>query len=111
MEMIYTSEFKRNIRCLAKKYRHIRADVEPVIEPLHSGEILGDQIPRIEYKLYKIRVRNTDVQKGKSGGYRLIYCLCETTNQIVLVTVYSKSEQGDVSAEQIRRMLEDVDTF
>jgi len=73
MEIIYTSELKRNLRRLAKKYlrrqkflrgknfcrRNIRPDIEPVIEKLQSGEILGDQIPRIEYILYKVRVRNS----------------------------------------------------
>ncbi len=34
MEIRYTSEFKRNIRQLAKKYRHIRSDIESVIEQL-----------------------------------------------------------------------------
>jgi len=109
MEIIYTSEFKRNLRHLAKKYRNIRSDIEPVIEKLQSGEMLGDQIPRIEYILYKVRVRNSDVQKGKSGGYRLIYYL-QTTDQIILVTIYSKSEQSDISANQIRRILDQTDT-
>jgi len=38
----YTPEFKRNLRTLAKKYRHIRSDVEPVIDKLRSGKIIGD---------------------------------------------------------------------
>ncbi|KHD08143.1 addiction module antitoxin [Candidatus Thiomargarita nelsonii] len=108
LEIIYTSELKRNLRQLAKKYRHIRSDIEPVIEKLQSGEILGDKIPRLEYILYKVRVRNSDVQKGKSGGYRLIYSL-QNTDQITLVTIYSKSEQGDINANQIRRILEETD--
>lgn len=109
MEILYTSEFKRNLRHLAKKYRHIRSDIEPVIEKLQSGEILGDQIPRIEYILYKVRVRNSDVQKGKSGGYRLIYYL-QKTDQITLVTIYSKSEQGDIGVNQIRHILDETDS-
>ena len=30
----FTPELKRNLRALAKKYRHIRSDVHPVIEQL-----------------------------------------------------------------------------
>ncbi len=30
MEIAYTPEFKRNLRRLAKKYRHIRSDIDPV---------------------------------------------------------------------------------
>ncbi len=79
-----------------------------MIEQLQSAQILGDQIPRLEYILYKVRVRNSDIQKGKSGGYRL---MVQNTNTITLVTIYSKSEQGDVSATQILRILDETGTF
>jgi len=65
--------FNRNLRAIAKKYRSIRNDIQPVIEQLEQGELPGDQIPDIGYAVFKLRVRNSDTQKGKSGGYRLIY--------------------------------------
>lgn len=102
----FTPEFKRNLRTLAKKYRHIRDDVAPVIEALQAGEILGDQIPGVGYTLFKVRVPNSDSAKGKRGGYRVIYYLRTTVN-IVLVTIYSKTEQADVSAAQIRRIVDE----
>jgi mRNA-degrading endonuclease YafQ of YafQ-DinJ toxin-antitoxin module len=37
MQITYTSEFKRNVRQLVKKYRKIRFYIEPVIEQLQSG--------------------------------------------------------------------------
>jgi mRNA-degrading endonuclease RelE of RelBE toxin-antitoxin system len=55
-----------------------------------------------------VRVRNSDIQKGKRSGYRLIYHLRAPTN-IILVTVYSKLDQADISAEQIRRILIEFD--
>jgi len=100
----YTPEFKRNLRALAKKYRHIRSDVQPVIDQLRVGEVIGDQVPRTRYTIFKVRVRNSDIQKGKRSGYRLIYHLKTPTN-VILVTIYSKLDQADVSAEQIRRIL------
>ena len=38
----FTPEFKRNLRALAKKYRHIRSDVQPVMDALKAGEVFGD---------------------------------------------------------------------
>jgi len=38
----FTPEFKRKLRALAKKYRHIRSDVQPVIDALKAGEVFGD---------------------------------------------------------------------
>jgi len=46
---VYTPEFKRNLRALAKKYHHIRSDVQPVIDKLEAGEVVGVQVPRTPY--------------------------------------------------------------
>lgn len=63
-----TAYFDSAIRQLAKRYRRIRIDVQPVIEQLEAGELPGDQIPDIGYSVFKVRVRNSDAQRGKSGG-------------------------------------------
>src|SRR5688572_11225911 len=94
----YTLEFKRNVRHLAKKYPHLRADLQPLIDALTEGKREGDKIPGVRFDVYKARVRNSDAQRGKSGGYRVIWYFRNQT-QIVLVTIYSKSEQGDVAAK------------
>jgi mRNA-degrading endonuclease RelE of RelBE toxin-antitoxin system len=99
-----TIAFQRNLRKLAKKYRSIRQDVQPIIETLQSGELPGDQVSGVGYTLFKVRVKNSDIQKGKSGGYRVIYYLKTSTN-IILVTIYSKSEQEDITAEEIRDII------
>lgn len=102
--VVYTPEFKRNIRQLAKKYRHIRTDVQPVIEKILQGHCPGNPITGIPYRLFKARVRNTDAGKGKRGGYRLIYQV-KDHDQVVLITIYSKSDQSDISFADIRRIL------
>ncbi|WGV23736.1 type II toxin-antitoxin system RelE/ParE family toxin [Halotia branconii] len=96
--------FKRNIRALAKKYRSIRNDIQPVIEQLQQGELSGDQIPGVGYAIFKLRVRNSDAQKGKSGGYRLIYYV-KTATGIILLTVYTKSKQVDIAAKDIQSII------
>jgi mRNA-degrading endonuclease RelE of RelBE toxin-antitoxin system len=96
--------FSRNLRTLAKKYRNIRNDIQPIIEQLEQGELLGDQIPGLEYAVFKLRVRNSNIQKGKSGGYRLIYYV-KTAMGIILLTVYTKSEQVDIAADDIRSII------
>jgi mRNA-degrading endonuclease RelE of RelBE toxin-antitoxin system len=78
--------------------------VRPVIERLQTGEILGDQLSDTGLTLFKVRVRNSDIQKGKSAGYRMIYYL-KTQDKIIMVTIYSKSDQGDVDANTVRRIL------
>jgi len=104
----FTPEFKRNLRVLSKKYRHIRSDVQPVIDQIQTGEFVGDQIPRVRYTVFKVRVKNSDIRKGKRSGYRFIYYL-KTQTDVILVTIYSKLEQSDISAEQIRRILREYE--
>ena len=100
--------FKRNLRTLVKKYRSIRNDIQPIIEQLERGELPGDQIPEIGYVVFKLRVRNSDIQKGKSGGYRLIYYI-KTATAIILLTIYAKSEQVDIAADDIRSIIREFE--
>ncbi len=68
----------------------------------------GDRVQQLGYVVYKVRVRNTDIAKGKSGGYRVIYYL-QTQERVILVTIYSKSEQGDIAASRVREIIEQLD--
>jgi len=101
----FTPEFKRNVRSLAKKYPSIRSDIAPVIEQVSQGGVVGDQIPKTSgYALFKVRVKNSDVRKGKSGGYRVIYYVADE-KKIVFITIYSKTEQGDASQALLQDIL------
>jgi mRNA-degrading endonuclease RelE of RelBE toxin-antitoxin system len=102
----YTFEFKRNLRALAKKYRHIREDLQPVIEQLQAGQVLGDQITGSGYTIFKVRIRNQDISKGKRSGYRMIYYL-QTPTEVILITIYSKLEQADISVKRIQQILKE----
>jgi mRNA-degrading endonuclease RelE of RelBE toxin-antitoxin system len=103
----FTLEFKRNLRALAKKYRSIRSDVQPLIDRLQSGDLPGDQIPGVNLTVFKVRLQNSDIQKGKRSGYRCIYYL-KTDFDIIMITIYSKSDQADVSAARIRSVLQEM---
>lgn len=103
----FTFEFKRNLRALAKKYRSIRSDIQPLIDQLLAGELPGDQVQGSGLSIFKIRLQNSDIQKGKRSGYRCIYYL-KTRNDIILVTVYSKSEQSDVTVSKLQSILKEM---
>jgi len=101
----FTPEFKRNLRVLAKKYRNVRADIQPVIERIQQGDWIGDQVPETgDYRVYKARVGSRDTRKGKSAGYRLLYYV-ETGGRVVLITIYSKVEQSDITHDRIRQIV------
>ena len=110
VQIEFTQEFKRNLRMLAKKYRHIQADIQPIVEKLQKGIVIGDQIPEVRYPIFKVRAINRDIQKGKRSGYRLIYYHKAKTN-IILITIYSKLDQSDISPKEIRKIIQDFERF
>lgn len=105
-----TPEYKRNLKELAKKYRNIRSDTQSVITELQKGNFLGDRLSGFgeNYFIYKVRVKNSNLQKGKSAGYRLIYCV-ESPTSVLLLTIYSKSEQEDISVQAINSILDEFE--
>jgi len=103
--LYYSEAFKRQIKRLSRRYRRIKNDVQPVLEQLESGATPGDQIQGVGYPLYKVRVKNSDAKRGKSGGYRIIYYLV-SGDEITLITIYSKSDQSDIGAAEILDILQ-----
>jgi addiction module RelE/StbE family toxin len=107
IEVELTPEFERKVRSLAKKYRKIRLDLQPIFEQLQTGNFVGDRLSGLDVEVWKARVRNSDIQKGKSGGYRLIYWVVSSTI-IVLIDIYSKSEQEDSEVSEILRIINNL---
>ena len=54
--------FQRQLRKLAKRYRSIRKDLEPITDQLTRGNLLGIQVPGFDGAVYKVRVKNSDIQ-------------------------------------------------
>ncbi|MBD2497511.1 type II toxin-antitoxin system RelE/ParE family toxin [Nostoc sp. FACHB-280] len=107
----FSDEFEQQLYRLSKRFRNIRSDVQPIIEELQQGNIVGDRIGGLgeEYVVYKVRIRNSNIQKGKSAGYRLIYQL-ESHTSILLLTIYAKSDREDIGANEIRDIVADFDS-
>ena len=104
IQIALTPRFQRDLRDLAKRYRSIRLDLQPLMEQLQSGETPGDRVTGIKYQIFKVRLKNSNIQKGKSGGYRVIYYL-KTETEIILATIYSKSDLSDVSNQVIEEAI------
>jgi mRNA-degrading endonuclease RelE of RelBE toxin-antitoxin system len=104
VQVSFTSEFEKDIKRQRKKYPHIHHDLQPLIDQLSAGETPGDQIQSIGYIVYKVRVANRDAQRGKSGGYRVIYYI-RTFDHVILLTIYSKSERSDISSQNVQQTI------
>ncbi|MBN3940141.1 type II toxin-antitoxin system RelE/ParE family toxin [Nostoc sp. NMS9] len=111
----FSDEFEQELYRLSKRFRNIRSDVQPITLQLQQGNFVGDAYGGLrlriagigeEYIVYKVRVRNSSIQKGKSAGYRLIYQV-ESPTSLLLLTIYSKSDREDIGANEIRDIVAD----
>jgi mRNA-degrading endonuclease RelE of RelBE toxin-antitoxin system len=103
-----SAHFQKVVKRLLKKYKHIQHDVQTLIDQLANGATPGDRLQEVHHIVYKVRVKNSDIDKGKSGGYRVIYYF-KTSERVILVTIYSKIEQTDISADEIEQLINEFD--
>ncbi|MBR0062500.1 MAG: hypothetical protein IJP68_13595 [Selenomonadaceae bacterium] len=97
MNIIWSDYFISNLEFYQrkKKYRKIMSDLDPVINELEAGNLLGDRLSGFNLPegaaLYKVRIANTSANVGKSNGFRLIYYVA-IADEIYLITIYSKKD-------------------
>jgi len=103
-----TDIFLKNIKQLSKKYRRIKKDFLPLLEELEAGQFIGDPISGFDNEIYKARVPSSDQQKGKSGGFRLIYYTVLENKEIILLTMYAKAKQSNIRKNEIQKILDQL---
>ncbi|MEA2050733.1 MAG: type II toxin-antitoxin system RelE/ParE family toxin [Campylobacterota bacterium] len=93
--------FKKSVKKLAKRYKNIAKDLYTLEEELTSNPACGTHIGS---NCYKIRVANSSIPTGKSGGFRVIYYK-KIKNTIYLMDIYSKSDMENITDEKILEIL------
>lgn len=95
------SEFKRQFKQLAKKYRSLTDDFIVFQNALRENPLQGDDLGN---GVRKVRMTITSKSKGKSGGARVLTLnvWVEDNANITLLTIYDKSEISNVSDQYIR---------
>lgn len=100
-----TPQFDRELKKLSKKHRSIKADVAALGEKLENNPFIGDELTE---NCYKIRMAITSKGKGKSGGARGITYIKIEGATVVLLYIYDKSEQSDISDKELLQLLKEV---
>jgi len=103
-----TKEFENRIKKLAKKYKNIKKDFEKLLNDFESGNFIGDAIKGFKNKVFKIRMRSSNMQKGKRGGFRIIYHLEIKQKRIILLTIYAKVQKKDIKPKEIKAILKNL---
>ena len=62
---------------------------------------------KLELNLAIIRVQNSSIPTGKSGGFRVIYYFLDENNKIYLIDIYSKTDIETISETKLIEILKD----
>lgn len=106
-DVIFGTGFKKSIKKLKKRFPSVKKDTRLAIEVLLGNPKLGVLIPESS-GVRKLRVNNSDMKRGKSGSYRLLYYFEEQTEEcIYLLLLYAKSDMENITSHEIQKLLDE----
>lgn len=94
--------YLKALKKLSKKYKNIEEDVEKYLLSISSMDDLGVELKN---NVYKVRIANSDKNRGKSAGYRLITYVKIKENEIHLIYIYDKSALSNISEKELDMLL------
>jgi hypothetical protein len=100
-----TEHFSRQIKYLAKKYPSLKVDLANLISLLAEDPLLGDPAGK---NCYKIRLKITSKNTGKSGGARVITFVKVSAYKVVLIDIFDKSEKENISDSYLKGLLNKI---
>ena len=101
-----TRRFKSELKTLAKKYKKIKQDYAKLLDELEQNPTLGTPLGN---NCYKVRIANSSIPTGKSGGFRIITLVKLEKDKIILLTIYSKTQKEDIDDTQLQEILQEID--
>ena len=105
-KIIPTPEFIKNFKTLKKRYKRIKNDILELTAKLEKNPNMG---AKLGDNTFKVRIKNSDNNRGKSAGYRVItYCINENS-ELFLITIYSKSEKENILDLELKKLIAEIE--
>lgn len=104
-KVITSENFVKELKRLSKKYHSLKNDVANLGDDLSLNPKLGVFIGK---DCYKIRLAIKSKGKGKSGGARVITFVVAVKEEVVLLSIYDKSESENISDQELDRLLREI---
>lgn len=95
--------FEKDVKKLKKKFSKIRDDLVKLVNALSQNSELGIDLGS---DIFKIRIPNSSIPTGKSGGFRVI-TYYKKDDTLYLVTIYSKTEQDNIITDKLRQIVKE----
>mgnify|MGYP001275793795 CR=1 FL=1 len=97
----YADTFLKEAKQLSKKFKLLKSDLKQAVDEIETKNDLGVYLG---FNLFKKRVKNSSIPTGKSGGFRVIIYY-QVEDNIVLISIYSKTQKDNISDEEIEDIL------
>jgi mRNA-degrading endonuclease RelE of RelBE toxin-antitoxin system len=101
-QIVEKSLYKKAYKKLLKQYKHIENDMDNFFNSITSKNDLGIEI---KSNIFKARIKNSDKNRGKSAGYRLISYLAIVDNEVHLLYIYDKSKIENLTENEIDKLI------
>ena len=95
-------QFEKDVKKLSKKFKFIKKDLSKLIGELKEQPTQGTSLG---YGVYKIRLANSSIPTGKSGGFRVITYFIDEEENLYLLSIYSKTEKDTISDDELKEVL------
>jgi len=102
LKILTLEVFDKQAKRLAKKYRRLGKDLRHLRVMLQKNPEAGIKLGQ---GCYKIRLANSSIPTGKSGGFRVIYYYLDDADNLYLMSIYTKTEQSNISEGRLREIL------
>ena len=103
LNIVSLDTFKISVKKLYKKYRNLLNDLKSLNKILQENPKAGIALGQ---NCYKIRLANSSIPTGKSGGFRVIYYYFDNQNNLYLMIIYSKTELDNISDKKLNEILQ-----
>ena len=102
LKIVATPEFRKKVKKLSKTYKNITKDLKKLNSILKENPKAGIELGK---NCYKIRLANSSIPTGKSGGFRVITYYIDANNTIRLLYIFSKTEQENISNKELENLI------
>jgi len=98
------SRFDKEVKKLSKKYNLIKEDLNNFVVDFDN---IHKEATSIKNNLYKVRLSNSNKNKGKRAGYRIYYYL-KINDTVYLLTIYDKSQIESINENTLNQYIEEL---
>jgi mRNA-degrading endonuclease RelE of RelBE toxin-antitoxin system len=100
--VITLSSFDKQAKRLIKKYPSLKTELSQLIQLLKEDPKQGSSLGS---NCFKVRLSISSKGRGKSGGGRVITHIHFSEDTVILLSLYDKAEQSNISDTAIKELL------